>query len=75
MPLKGLIDPHKEIARNSENLNKLNKNFESLKLQLQNKKFIKNAPKLLVKERKMQLKSLSQKISKTIKHLKVLEKV
>ena len=75
VPLKGLIDPNKEIARNSENLNKLNKNFESLKLQLQNKKFIKNAPKLLVKERKMQLKDLSQKISKTRKHLKVLEKV
>ena len=48
---------------------------KKLDLLIKNKKFIKNAPKLLVKERKMQLKSLSQKISKTIKHLKVLEKV
>ena len=75
VPLKGLIDPYKEIARNSENLSKLNKKFENLKSQLQNKKFLKNAPELLVKERKLQLKDLSQKISKTIKHLKVLEKV
>ena len=41
VPLKGLIDPYKEIARNSENLSKLNKKFENLKSQLQNKKFLK----------------------------------
>ena len=75
IPLKGLIDPEVEISRNSENLNKLNKNLVLLQDQLGNKKFLSNAPKMLIKERKIQLKEIKTKISETKNHLKVLKKV
>ena len=75
IPLKGLIDPEVEISRNSENLNKLNKNLVLLQDQLGNKKFLNNAPKMLIKERKIQLKEIKTKISETKNHLKVLKKV
>ena len=75
IPLKGLIDPEVEISRNSENLNKLNKNLVLLQDQLGNKKFLNNAPKMLIKERKIQLKEIKTKISEPKNHLKVLKKV
>ena len=75
IPLKGLIDPDKETERNSENLKKLNIQYESLHKQLRNEKFLNNAPKSLVKERRRQLREIKSKISDTKNHLKVLKKV
>ena len=75
IPLKGLIDPDKETERNSENLKKLNIQYESLHKQLRNEKFLNNAPKSLVKERRKQLREIKSKISDTKNHLKVLKKV
>ena len=49
--------------------------FESLQKQLKNKKFLSNAPKSLIKERRMQMKEIKTKISETKKHIKVLKKV
>ena len=75
IPLKGLIDPQSEIERNHKNLEKFNKSFQGLKNQLDNKKFLLNAPKTLVQERKQNLKEISQKIVTTEKHIKTLEKL
>ena len=75
IPLKGLIDPDKETERNSENLKKLNIQYESLHKQLRNEKFLNNAPKSLIKERRKQLREIKSKISDTKNHLKVLKKV
>ena len=75
IPLKGLIDPDEETERNSENLKKLNIQYESLHKQLRNEKFLDNAPKSLVKERRKQLREIKSKISDTKNHLKVLKKV
>jgi len=46
-----------------------------LKNQLDNKKFLLNAPKALIQERKRNLKDLSQKIVTTEKQIKTLEKL
>jgi valyl-tRNA synthetase len=75
IPLQGLIDPKSEIARNHKNLEKFNKSFQGLKNQLDNKKFLLNAPKTLIQERKRNLKEISQKIVTTEKHIKTLEKL
>ena len=75
IPLQGLIDPKSEIERNHKNLEKFNKSFQGLKNQLDNKKFLLNAPKTLVQERKRNLKEISQKIITTEKHIKTLEKL
>mgnify|MGYP003315775369 FL=1 len=75
IPLQGLIDPQSEIERNHKNLEKFNKSFQGLKNQLDNKKFLLNAPKTLVQERKRNLKEISQKIVATEKHIKTLEKL
>ena len=75
IPLQGLIDPQSEIERNHKNLEKFNKSFQGLKNQLDNKKFLLNAPKTLVQERKQNLKEISQKIATTKKHIKTLEKL
>ena len=75
IPLQGLIDPQSEIERNHKNLEKFNKSFQGLKNQLDNKKFLLNAPKTLVQERKQNLKEISQKIVTTEKHIKTLEKL
>ena len=75
IPLQGLIDPQSEIERNHKNLEKFNKAFQGLKNQLDNKKFLLNAPKTLVQERKQNLKEISQKIVTTEKQIKTLEKL
>jgi len=73
LPLEGLIDVQSEKDRSKKNLEKLTKSTQSLESQLRNKKFIKNAPKSLIKERRNQLKESSEKIKKLNDHLKILE--
>jgi valyl-tRNA synthetase len=73
LPLEGLIDIQDEKQRSQKNLEKLLKSFQGLDSQLKNKKFIKNAPKNLILERKLQLKEANDKIKELNKHLKVLE--
>jgi len=73
LPLEGLIDVQIEKERSKKNLEKLTKSTQSLESQLRNKKFIKNAPKSLIKERRNQLKESSEKIKKLNDHLKILE--
>jgi valyl-tRNA synthetase len=75
IPLQGLIDSQSEIERNQKNLEKFNKSLIGLKNQLDNKKFLLNAPKTLIQERKRNLKDISQKIVTTEKHIKTLEKL
>ena len=75
VPLKGIIDSDKEIERNLDNLEKLNVQYNSLNGQLRNKKFLNNAPKTLVKERRKQMIEIKAKISDTKNHLKVLKKI
>ena len=75
VPLEGLINPSSEIKRNQKNLEKYEKSFSSLKSQIENKKFISNAPKKLIQERRASLKEVSAKISTTEKHIKTLEKI
>ena len=75
IPLEGLIEPKDEIVRNTKNLAKFNKIYLSLDLQLKNKNFIKNAPADLIKDRKIQLEDLEEKISKLKNHLKILEQL
>ena len=75
IPLQGLIDAQSEIERNHKNLEKFNKSFQGLKNQLDNKKFLSNAPKKLIQERKQSLKEISQKIVTTEKQIKTLEKL
>jgi valyl-tRNA synthetase len=73
LPLEGLIDVQSEKDRSQKNLEKLTKSTQSLESQLRNEKFIKNAPKSLIKDRKNQLKESSEKIKKLNDHLKILE--
>ena len=75
IPLQGLIDAQSEIERNHKNLEKFNKSFQGLKNQLDNKKFLSNAPKKLIQERKQSLKEISHKIVTTEKQIKTLEKL
>ena len=75
IPLQGLIDAQSEIERNHKNLEKFNKSFQGLKNQLDNKKFLSNAPKKLIQDRKQSLKEISQKIVTTEKQIKTLEKL
>ena len=75
VPLKGIIDSDKETERNLENLKKLNFQYDSLNSQLRNKKFLINAPKTLIKERRQQMTEIEAKISGTKNHLKVLKKI
>ena len=75
LPLEGLIDVQDEKNRSQKNLEKLTRSIQSLDNQLKNKKFIKNAPKPLIKERKLQLKEANAKIKKLNDHLKILERI
>ena len=75
IPLKGLVDSDKEIKRNLEKSKKMDVQFESLQKQLKNEKFLSNAPKSLIKERRKQMKEVKTKISETKKHIKVLKKL
>ena len=75
LPLEGLIDVQDEKNRSQKNLEKLTRSIQSLDNQLKNKKFIKNAPKPLIKERKLQLKEANEKIKKLNDHLKILERI
>ena len=75
LPLEGLIDIQDEKQRSRKNLEKLLKSFQGLNSQLKNKKFIKNAPKPLIKERKLQLKEANAKIKKLNDHLEILERI
>lgn len=68
--LHGLIDIDKEKERISQNLKKLSKEISSIEERLKNKDFINNAPKDIIKNFEMNLKSLQEKKS----HLKEHEK-
>ncbi|MFL2760803.1 MAG: hypothetical protein ACJ0BP_00175, partial [Gammaproteobacteria bacterium] len=70
-----LIDVQDEKNRSQKNLEKLTRSIQSLDNQLKNKKFIKNAPKTLIKERKLQLKEANAKIKKLNDHLEILERI
>ena len=75
IPLEGLIDVEAEIERNLKNLEKHNKSFLTLSNQLENKKFLSNAPRSLIKERKNNFKEVKLKISTLEKQIKILKKI
>ena len=63
MPLEGLIKPKEEEERIKKNISKLNKESESVSKQLNNEKFIKNAPSGLVKQQKSRFKEISEELN------------
>ena len=63
IPLKGLINPSEEIERLNKSLSKLNKEGEMLQEKLDNKKFIFNAPKELVKNQILRSKEIKNEIN------------
>lgn len=63
VPLKGLIKPKEEKERIEKNISKLNKESESVSKQLNNDKFIKNAPSRLVKQQKSRFKEISEELN------------
>ncbi len=73
LPLEGIINIRDERNRNEKNLKKLLRSSQGLDDQVKNKKFIKNAPKKLILERKSQLKEINEKIKKIKSHLKIIE--
>ena len=63
IPLEGLIEPKEENARLKKNKSKLTKEKESIAKQLNNKKFIKNAPNDLIKEQKNRFEEVSKQLN------------
>ena len=63
LPLKGLIDTEKEIARLTKELEKLRKGISVTAGKLQNEKFIAKAPADVVQAEREKLSAAQEKIS------------
>jgi valyl-tRNA synthetase len=61
IPLKGLIDVKKEIARLDAALEKITKQREGLEKRLSSTAFIEKAPPEVISNNKMELKALTEK--------------
>jgi len=62
IPLEGLIKAVEENERIEKNISKLTKESDSLSKQLNNEKFIKNAPLEVVKDQKKRFKEISKEL-------------
>lgn len=72
MPLEGLIDQEKEMERLRKKLSKVEKSLKNCEDKLKNKKFLKNAPEIVVKreiERKNKLEITAEKLKANISFL------
>ena len=63
IPLEGLIKPKEEKQRIEKNISKLHLESESLSKQLNNNRFLKNAPSKLVKQQKNRFKEISEELN------------
>ena len=75
IPLEGLIDPNEERLRVKKNVAKLEKENQSLNNQLENRRFLTNAPQDLVKSQKKRVKEIVKEKRGLILHLKEVEKL
>ena len=75
IPLEGLIDPNEERLRVKKNVAKLEKENQSLNNQLENRRFLTNAPQDLVKSQKKRAKEIVKEKRGLILHLKEVEKL
>ncbi|GGM27229.1 valine--tRNA ligase [Paraliobacillus quinghaiensis] len=72
LPLEGLIDTEKEIARLQTELEKLNKEVERVQKKLGNEKFVSKAPEKVVAEEKQKEKDYLDKRAKVEERIKEL---
>ena len=75
IPLKGLIDPQSEKERLEKKISKLDVENSSIKNQLKNEKFIKNAPKDLIKGQRARIKVMSEEKEGLTLQLKEIKKL
>ena len=75
IPLEGLIQPKEEEMRLEKNKTKLTKESESIARQLDNKKFIKNAPSNLIKEQEKRFKEISKQLNLLGIQIKEIQKL
>ena len=73
MPLAGLIDTEKEIARLSKELEKLRKGAASTAGKLNNERFLSKAPAEVVQSERDKLAATEEKISSLEQRIKQLE--
>lgn len=74
LPLEGLIDTDKEIARLQAEFDKLNKEVERVQNKLGNESFVSKAPDKVVAEEKQKEKDYLEKRSKVEERIKELQK-
>lgn len=63
VPLEGLVDLEEEIKRLSKNIEKSQREIQSLSKRLNNDSFVKNAPKEVVEQGRAQLEELKSQIA------------
>lgn len=63
LPLKGLFDVQKELARLERQKEKLQKSFDGLHARLSNAKFVEGAPEKVVQESRAQAEELGKEIA------------
>ncbi|WP_226036517.1 valine--tRNA ligase [Aquibacillus saliphilus] len=73
LPLEGLIDVDKEIARLNNELDKLNKEVDRVQKKLSNEGFVKKAPEKVVEEEKAKENDYKEKRSKVEARIKELQ--
>ncbi|MCT2537936.1 valine--tRNA ligase [Aquibacillus koreensis] len=73
LPLEGLIDVDKEVARLNAELEKLNKEVDRVQKKLSNEGFVSKAPEKVVEEEKQKEKDYIEKRSKVEARIKELQ--
>ena len=73
LPLEGLIDTKKEIARLTKELEKVRKGAASTAGKLKNERFLSKAPEAVVQSEREKLAAAEEKISSLEQRIKQLE--
>ena len=73
LPLEGLIDTEKEIARLTKELDKLRKGASATASKLKNERFLSKAPAEVVQSERDKLVAAEEKISSLEQRIKQLE--
>ena len=74
IPLEGLVDTDKEIARLNKEIEKLKKEVERVQKKLSNERFVSNAPEAVVLAEKSKLDKYQDLYNKTLEKKKLLDK-
>ena len=75
IPLEGLIDPIEESKRLTKKIEKISQEHEMLSSKLNNKKFIDNAPKDLVKDQQGRFDLISKELNNLEEQLKEISRL